>query len=1146
MALQFILGNSGSGKTRYIHENIIRQADADPNRNFLVIVPEQFTMQTQRELVSLHPGHSIMNIDVLSFNRLAYRVFDETGGLNRQVLEETGKNLILRKVAQKKAACLTVLKKNMTKMGYIGEVKSLISELSQYNVTPQQLSEVIEKLPKGSFSYKLNDVLAMYQGFLDFLEGRFITAEETLTLLSEAADASSLLKDSVIALDGFTGFTPVQNQLLGKLLKIAEDIYVTASIDIRENPWRCAGIHELFYMSKKMIKTLAGMADKLHVEIKDPIVLEHGEKSRFQNSPSLHFLEQNLFRQKGGKFFLKDTSSLVINSLKNPREEMHYIAREIARLVRRQGYRYREIAIVCGDLPGYETYAQEVFEEYHIPLFLDQKTTILFHPFIEFLRSVLEVLRCNFSNESVFRYLRSGMSGVAREDVDLLENYCLAAGVRGRKKWSENFCYLPPGYEEESLAAVNEIRNRVYEQFVVLCDDFSEKNLTVEKQTYALYRFLTNRNAEQFLKQKELYYEAAKDLKNAKEYAQIYRIVMDLFDKMTELLGDETMTTEEYAKILDAGFEAAKVGILPPGHDRVVFGDIERTRLDNVKVLFFAGVNDGVIPKTGGADGILSQQEREQLFGMKMELAPTVREKTFLQRFYLYLNLTKPSEKLYLSYVRVDGEGKARQSSYLIHTIVKLYENLSVCEIDAEPFAERIVTAENARGLLIEGIEHAQEWKRTGQVKALRHWASLCRWYECRENWKEELQRIFFAAKLQYKETPISLAVTKALYGRELYGSVTRLEKFASCAFSHFLSYGLNLKERAKSGFYAVDYGNIFHEVLELFSCGIERKGYSWFTITGEESEELLLESMEQALISNHNPALYENARSRYAKERMYRILKRTVNALLYQVRKGKFTPDGFEVSFSYAEDLDAVNFQLTEEEKMHLGGRIDRIDTYETDDRLYVKVIDYKSGNTGFQFLNIYHGLQLQLVVYMNAALELMQKRYPKRQVIPAGIFYYHVRDPVIETDESLSGDALREKIFAELKLNGIANEDREVLCGLDAAFLEGGGVNSDVVCVGTNKDGSIKKTSKTLSAEDFLALSSYVNETVLHLGQRMMEGKIAVSPYALSGKTGCDYCEFRSVCHFDAKVPGYQYRRLKEFSEEELIARMKGEKEA
>ncbi|MCM1257675.1 MAG: PD-(D/E)XK nuclease family protein, partial [Roseburia sp.] len=316
----------------------------------------------------------------------------------------------------------------------------------------------------------------------------------------------------------------------------------------------------------------------------------------------------------------------------------------------------------------------------------------------------------------------------------------------------------------------------------------------------------------------------------------------------------------------------------------------------------------------------------------------------------------------------------------------------------------------------------------------------------------------------------------------------------------------------------------------------------SWFEITEEDSESLLQRAMEGALEKNKNLALYDNARNAYGKRRMYRILKRTVWALTKQIRKGSFKPDSFEVSFDYPENMESVNFQLSEEEKMHLKGRIDRIDTLEDGEKLYVKVIDYKSGSTTFQFLNIYHGLQLQLVVYMNAALELMESRYPGKEIVPAGVFYYHVKDPMVEAEGEISEEELRQKIFGELKLNGVLSDDRKIMGEMDRDLAEGASVTSDVVPAGLNKDGSLKKTSKALSQEEFMALSSYVNETILHLGEKMMQGEISANPYSLGDKKGCDYCEYKNICHFDTRIPGYEYRQLEELSKEEILDRMKG----
>ena len=366
MSLQFVLGNSGSGKTEYIYRQIVEQAGEHPKQNFLVIVPEQFTMQTQQKLVELAPNHAIMNIDVLSFKRLAYRVFDEMGRNDIQVLEETGKNLVLRKLARKEEEHLTVLRPNMNRMGYIGEVKSLISELVQYNVSPDRLEEVTKRENLSPvLRAKLGDIVTMYRAFADFMEGSYITAEEILNVLSDMAKDSDILKDSVLVFDEFTGFTPIQNDLMRQLLQVAERVIVTLTMDAREDFYLCRGEEELFYLSKKTIQTLMQMANHLHVDVLDPIVLEDSADKRFVKAPDLAFLEQNLFRVSAAKTD-REVQQIHLASTRTPREELTLVAREINRLIR-QGYRYREMAVVTGSMEAYQNYIEPLFGKYEIP-----------------------------------------------------------------------------------------------------------------------------------------------------------------------------------------------------------------------------------------------------------------------------------------------------------------------------------------------------------------------------------------------------------------------------------------------------------------------------------------------------------------------------------------------------------------------------------------------------------------------------------------------------------------------------------------------------------------------------------------------------------------------------------------------------------
>ena len=1189
MSLQFIFGNSGSGKSDFLYDSVLKQAKENKEQQFLIIVPEQFTMQTQRELVERQKQHAIMNVDVLSFARLAYRVFDDLGKQNVVVLEETGKNLVLRKVAEQKKAELKVLGANMNKMGYVGEVKSLISELMQYNIRPDALAEFLEKEPLGEgLRLKMQDVLTMYQGFTEYLKGRYITAEEVLELLYDVAEESKLLCGSVIVLDEFTGFTPIQNRLMEKLLVLAKKVSVSVTMDVREDFYQCRGVHELFAMSKKTVASLLKVAELCKVPVEEPIVLPTGEKRRYAGAPDLYFMEQNLFRPGAGSYRykvsekamksnknhekltdsqLEETPDIRITSLKNPREELKFAAREIVRLTREQGYRYRDIAVVTGDVQQYGNYVPEIFEQYHIPYFIDQTKNILFHPFIECIRAILEMIEYDFSYESVFRFLRCGLAEkiipqgklssmeleldgetgeksaqckeqtihrLTEQEIDRLENYVLARGIRGASRWSKPWTFVMPDGTLEDMERLNEIREAVYENFKPLLMAFRGKENTVSTQTFELYSLIRRLDMEQLLKERGEFFEKNGNQARAKEYDQIYKIVMDLFDKVTSLLGDETMTIREYSDILDAGFEAAKVGIIPPGNDTVTVGDIERTRLNHIKILFFVGVNDGVVPKAGNQGGIISQFEREKMAEYHLELAPGAREKVFIQKFYLYLNMTKPSERLYVTFCRVNSDGKALRRSYLIGTLLKLFPQLVVEEPSEEETLEGVLTAESALPFLMEGLNKPVEDEEA--------WTALLAWYLSDEGDREKALQLFDAAFGVHQDDAISKAVTKALYGNTLDNSVTRLEQFAACAFAHYLSYGLRLRERELQQFASVDMGNIYHDVLERFAKGIEMSEYTWFDIPQEAQDALLSQSMEDAIAGSGIGDVFEDARNSYLLKRMETTAKRTIWALMLQVRKGKFVPSGFEVSFSRAERLDAVQFQLGEDEKMRLRGRIDRIDTYETDDKVYVKIIDYKSGNTSFSLLNFYYGLQLQLVVYMNVALELTKKMYKGKDTEPAGIFYYHITDPMVDSDGGESEEEIRQSILEQLKVGGLVNEDPKIYGAMDTDFTG----TSSVIPVALKADGSLKAASKTASAYEFGLMSDYVRKKIEHVGKEIFAGNVSVKPYLLGDRSGCDYCPYHTICGFDVRMPGFSYQQFEKFdSSEEILAHIREEVE-
>ena len=1138
MALQFYFGTSGAGKSRKLHEDIIQASLKEPERNFLLIVPDQFTMQTQMDLVVEHPNKGIMNIDVLSFGRLTHRILEEVGYEDIPVLDDTGKSLILRKIAEEEQSKLTVIGKHLHKIGYIHEVKSAISEFMQYGIGVNELSELVNFAQKrGALCYKLKDLEVLYKGFLSYIDQKFITTEETLDRLREALPKSQIIKDSVIAFDGFTGFTPIQNRVIQELMRLTDRVIVTITIDTKDNPYQMDGEQKLFHLSKKTIADMKRLADQAGVGILPAVLCEEkiqDRAPRFVENPELSHLERSLFRYPIQSYEEKMERIRMIEA-STPKEEVRQICIEIRRLLEGQAeeaLHYRDIAVVTGNMETYGNDIEEEFAKFGIPIYMDRTRGILANPFAEYIRSALQIVLQDFSRDAVFHYMRTGLCDFERTNIDRLENYIRRFGIRGKKQWSNQFVYKEEDGENgiAALALYNEMREKLLQQLAPL---LVERKTTGEL-VRSVYEFLVQNELQQKLSRFEQKFQAEGDLARAKEYGQIYGFVIDLLDQIEGLLREEEMELQEFSEILDAGFAEITVGTIPQNVDRIVIGDIERTRLKQVKILFFMGINDGNIPKGSGGGGIISDIDREFLQESGWELAPTPRQQMYIQRFYLYLNMTKPSERLYLSYAKIGNDGKSMRPAYLIDVMQKLFPTLTIERPELLPVEEQLASGDDGVTLFTDLLrEYAANRLEQDEEKKL---FTFYHSYHKNPAYKDQIDQLLDTAFYQYHDNPLSGQVTRALYGSMLQNSVSRLEKYAACAYAHFLQYGLLLKEREEYSFEDVDMGNVFHGVLELFADKLKEHHYTWFDFPKEVGEQILDEAIEAYAVTYGETILFSSARNQYLLQRIKRILNRTIQTLQTQLRKGSFLPEHFEMSFSMLEDLDAVNIALTGEEKMRLRGRIDRIDTCEDEDTVYVKVIDYKSGTRKFDLAALYYGLQLQLVVYMNAAVEIEKKKYPDKKVVPAAMLYYHIADPMIEDGQRLTPEQLNQKLLQELKMTGMVNENDRVVSLLDGEFSD----KSDILPIERKKDGSFSAYSSVISEKDMETVSNYVNYKIKELGTGILQGNIAVNPCEQNGNSACTYCAYKSVCGYDTEIAGYELRELEKLSQEEAIGAM------
>ncbi len=1108
MALHYIFGASGAGKSYLLYRTILREAHRNPREKYLVIVPEQFTLQTQKDFVTLDEQiHGIMNIDVLSFLRLAYRVFEQTGVPERIVLEDTGKSMIVKKIAMQCADRLEVFGRNVRKSGFLDEIKSVISEFYQYGIGREELEQMQSAAEgKTALKKKLHDIRLLYEGFEDFLADRYVTTEGVLGLLTECLPQSGLVKNCTICFDGFTGFTPSQYQLIGELMRYAKECYVTVTMP-RELVGRVLPEHDLFYLSSKTVQWLDRLAVQRGLEIAEPVCVE-GE-GRFGAAKSLKFLSQHIFRPLH-HVFEEAQEAVRIFSHKNLREEAVWTVTEIYRLVHKEGYRYRDIAVVCADLDSFSAVLEEEFARAGLPCFLDCKKRILDNPVVEIIFAVLEVVTQNFSYDAVMHYLKSPLSGFSQEESDLLENYIRALGIKYYSGYEKEWTRKYRSAYECPLARLNELRVRFVGQWREFYAVMGGEKAVTKERMKALYYFLAERGAEQYLAECAKNWETQEPLR-AREYEQLWRISLEIFDRIVALLGEDELSLKEFQEILETGFAEAKVGLVPPGIDTVLVGDMERTRLKDIRVLFFLGINEGVVPKPAKGGGVLSEQDRLLLADAGIELAPNQRQTAFLSEFYLYLNLTKPSEKLYLSWHRVDAAGKTVLPSYLLGRVERLFKNLH-SEVVQEGSIEKYLGTDAGFRSFLKSVPDYLDGKKElpGYFREL---------YQAYFTGKLQppIPRETIAAAVYYRkqEQPLTAQNAKMLYGERLYGSVTRLEQYAQCAFAHFLKYGLALEERAEYELKMPDIGSIYHAALQYFSAAMKERGQSWHDGLTDISSELLKSAIEQAAAEYGNGIFASSSRSKGQLDRIERMLRRTIKTVQSQIAAGDFEPEVFELEFEHADRY------------LSLKGRIDRIDLCHDGQKDYLRVVDYKSGTTEFKLDKLYYGLQLQLAVYLEAALTWAREK-GMTGVVPAGMLYYRINDPIVA-----KGKDVDYEIGKALAMKGLVSASGDALFHQDHALKDSSGqlaagVASTVIPVSTLKGGGLSKRSMAVQERILEKAMEHARETLYENAGKIEAGDVDPAPYRQNGENACQWCSYKSCCTFDRKCEGYEYRDL------------------
>ncbi|KAJ52941.1 ATP-dependent helicase/nuclease subunit B [Clostridium tetanomorphum] len=1141
MGLRFIYGRSGSGKSHYCFEDIKRKLEKDEKSPLILLVPEQFSFQSEKNLLHYIGEEAVSRVEVLSFKRMAYRVFNEVGGITHIHINESGKSMLIYKVMDELRDKFRIFAKASKRDGFVATMSELITELKRYNITPEMLYEGLEGIEDGNLKDKIGDITLIYSKFQENLHQKYIDEDDDLTILVEKLDKSNLFKDAEIWIDEFFDFTPQEYNVLEKILKKAKRVNVTLCTDVLSVGSGGIDNLDLFYPIKNTEEKLLKIIEKNNIKYDKPIALECAPCYRFKESKELSHIEKNLFAFPY-KFYEDNTEDVCIFKALNKYTEIEEVARNILKLVRNRKFRFKDIAVITGDLDGYENLARAIFSEYEIPYFIDKKIQINNNPLIVLILSSIEILSKRWNYESVFRYLKTGLTDLDKEEVDIIENYVLANGIIANKwteyeTWSYRIRYSfnkdeEIGEEEQkNLDNINRIKSKVVNPLKAFHENIREKK-TAREMCTALYDFLSSINIEKKIQNWIEKFKESDRLDKVNEYSQIWNIIVELMDQIVEVMAEEKLDFDIFGKLLKNGFEEYELGLIPPALDQILVSSVDRLRSHDIKALYIVGVNDGIFPRAISAEGVLSDIERENLRSKGLELAKDTKSKSFEEQFLTYITLTTMSSYLSVSYPIADLEGKTLRPSIVVSRLKKIFPH--ICEksniVSKNIEEEELDRISSPRATFNELISQLRSGKEGLEVSSL--WLSVYNWYMKDDYWKEKLTTILEGFTYSNAAEIMDTRKLRNLYGPKINLSVSRLEKYAECPFAYFIKYGLKAKERKVYKLTTPDIGTLMHEVLESFSKHMAERNITWDNVNKDLCEGIVSNIVDKKVGDMPGSILNSSPRYKHMTEGIKRILSRSVCIIGEQIKRGEFEPAGYELSFGFNGDFPPISVELNSGERVNLIGRIDRVDSLKEEDGTYIRIIDYKSGNKDFKLSDVYYGLQIQLLVYLDALLTEIEEKY-KENTFPAGMLYFKVDDPIIRTKDEISEGEVHEKILKELKMKGLLLADADIIKAMDKE-IKG---FSDILPVRLNKDKSLSKSSSIATEEEFQLLRKYVRETIVNLCEEMLEGNIGIKPYKKKdNSTPCRFCEYSSICQFDTGVDGNNYRVINDKSDNEI----------
>ena len=909
MSLQLIYGRAGTGKSTVILEQVKNNLHSEVKQ--YIIIPEQFSYSEEKKLMAELQENSIINAEVITFKRMAERVQTEVAGRTKSLLSKSGKAMIMYSILDKQKDKLQYIKNSSNNIDLgIQTIKDFKKNVIKY----QDIEGLIESVDKPLLKAKLQDVNIIYSEYEKCIQEKFLDEEDKISKLADNLETSTMFDNSDIYIDEFSGFTKQEYQVIAKLLKKARKVRLAICLDELNEKNKT----DIFYFNKSAVEELIDIATECGVEVEKPIYLNKQYKLK---KPELKHLEQNLYAPTYAKYAGEVKNIKTILTL-NPYEEIEYVAKNIIKLVRDEGYKYSDIAIIARNIDEVQSKVKAILGNNGIPVFIDNKEDLARSQFIKYILALLEILAKNWSQEAVISYIKSGFLKIDEDDIYKLENYVIKWGIQGSKWYKEDW-----EYEEENF---NELREKIVLPILDLKAKL-EGQKTATNISKAIYSFLDKNDIYTQIEEKIKKYEESGNILLSKNCKASLENLIEVLDEIIYIFEDQKMSFEKYREILKIGLSYKELGNIPEVIDQVILGDIERSRSHEIKIAFILGVNDGNFPRINKIEGFLNDDDRETLKSLGKEIAKGSLELTYEDQFNIYKALTTAKEKLYLMYTSTDKDGATLRQSILITKIKRIFPNLK--EESTILNSEPEITSKQAtfQELLFE----LQKLKNGEQIDDI--WYEVYNWYKTDPKWSNILEKAMI--ELKYLKTPekISKENIEKLYGKTLKTSISKLETYRRCPFQYHLKYGLKLQEKEEFKVRAIDTGSFMHEVIEEFF----RRAEDVKKITEEEISKLVDEIILDKLSLRKNYLFTSNKKFIALTNRLKRIINKSLGYIVYQIQNSDFTVLANEVEFSKTIN----NVEIT--------GKIDRVDI--SNDGDFLRVIDYKSSSKNINLNDVF-----------------------------------------------------------------------------------------------------------------------------------------------------------------------------------------------